>query len=124
MPGEKEDHSESRQVLINGKGLLNPKYFKDTLMRTKITLKTCFALPGSDSEMRSLPESVETVEDLLSYIGGKIEYSFIDPESGHLEEDLEIIVNKKEIWFYPTALNMPLQDGDLVEIYLLPLGGG
>jgi hypothetical protein len=67
---------------------------------------------------------VKTVGDLLGNIGGQIEYSFINPESGQLEEDLEIIVNKKEIWFYPDALNTPLQDGDVVEIYLLPLGGG
>lgn len=93
-------------------------------METRISLKTCFALPGSGSEMMSLPESVNTVGDLLGYIGGQIEFSFIHPESGQLEEDLEIIVNKKEIWFYPDALNTPLQDGDVVEIYLLPLGGG
>ena len=74
--------------------------------------------------MMSLPESVNTVGDLLGYIGGQIEFSFIHPESGQLEEDLEIIVNKKEIWFYPDALNTPLQDDDVVEIYLLPLGGG
>jgi hypothetical protein len=91
---------------------------------TRITLQTCFAIPGSGSEKMPLPEGVETVGDLIKYIGAQIEFSFINPESGQLEEDLEIIVNKKEIWFYPTALNTPLQDGDVVEIYLLPLGGG
>ena len=93
-------------------------------METRISLKTCFALPGSGSERMPLPEGVETVGDLINYIGGQIEYSFINPESDQLEEDLEIILNKKEIWFYPGALNTPLQDGDVVEIYLLPLGGG
>ena len=93
-------------------------------METRISLKTCFALPDSGSERMPLPEGVETVGDLINYIGVQIEYSFIDPESGQLEEDLEIIVNKKEIWFYPEALNTPLQDSDVVEIYLLPLGGG
>jgi molybdopterin converting factor small subunit len=93
-------------------------------MGTRISLKTCFALPDSASEGMPLPEGVETVGDLINHIGGQIEYSFMDPESGHLEEDLEIIVNKKEIWFYPDALNTPLQDGDVVEVYLLPLGGG
>lgn len=93
-------------------------------METTISLKTCFALPETSTEKMPLPEGVKTVGDLISYIGGQIEYSFMDPESGQLEEDLEIIVNKKEIWFYPAALNTPLQDGDVVEIYLLPLGGG
>ena len=93
-------------------------------METRISLKTCFAVPESTSEGMPLPEGVETVGDLINYIGGQIEYSFMDPESGQLEEDLEIIVNKKEIWFYPAALDTPLQDGDMIEIYLLPLGGG
>ena len=93
-------------------------------MGTSISLQTCFAIPGSESKRMSLPEGVKTVGDLLCNIGGQIEYSFINPESGQLEEDLEIIINKKEIWFYPDALNTPLQDGDVVEIYLLPLGGG
>ena len=66
-------------------------------METRISLKTCFALPGSDSERMPLPEGVGTVGDLINYIGGQIEYSFINPESGQLEEDLEIILNKKEI---------------------------
>jgi hypothetical protein len=104
--------------------LPGPKYYKNALMETKISLKTCFALPGSDSERMPLPEGVGTVGDLINYMGGQIEYSFINPESGQLEEDLEIILNKKEIWFYPEALNTPLQDSDVVEIYLLPLGGG
>ena len=71
-----------------------------------------------------LPKGVETVRDLLINMSGQMNYSFIDPGTGDLEEDLEIIVNNKEVWFYPSALDAPLKEGDLVEIYLLPLGGG
>ncbi|MFH0845730.1 MAG: hypothetical protein V1930_09635 [Pseudomonadota bacterium] len=93
-------------------------------MARKIKLQTCFALARSDSERMVLPEVVKTVSDLLSYMGGKIDFSFTDPGSGRIEDDLEIILNNKDIWFYPEALNRELQDGDIVEIYLLPLGGG
>ena len=93
-------------------------------MGVKIKLQTCFALSGSDTETMTLPEGVETVADLLSHMGREINFSFFDPGSGNLEEDLEIIVNNKEVWFYPAALKTPLHDGDIVEIYLLPLGGG
>ena len=90
---------------------------------TTIRLKTCFALSGADSETRILPEEVGTVADLLLHIGREADFRFMNP-AGQLEEDLEILVNRKEIWFYPKALNTELQDGDVVEIYLLPLGGG
>jgi len=93
-------------------------------MKTRIKLQTCFALPGLGSNMMSLPEGVKTIADLLFHMGIKMDYAFIDPKTGNLEEDIEIIVNGKEVWFYPTALNTPLKDGDTIEIYLLPLGGG
>jgi molybdopterin converting factor small subunit len=94
------------------------------MMGKRITLQTSFALPVSGSDTMTLPEGVETVGDLLGHMGEQINFTFIDLETGSLEEDLEIIVNEKEIWFYPSALNTPLKDGDKVEIYLLPLGGG
>jgi hypothetical protein len=93
-------------------------------MGKMINLKTCFALPGSGSGMLALPEGVETVRDLLGDMGGQIGFNFIDLKTGELEEDLEIIINGKEVWFYPSALDINLNDGDIVEIYLLPLGGG
>ena len=74
-------------------------------MGTKIKLQTCFALSGSDSEMMTLPEGVKTLSDLLKYMGREINFSFIHPESGQLEEDLEIIVNGKEIRFHPNGLD-------------------
>ena len=93
-------------------------------MGKKIVLHTSFALSGSGADTTLLPEGVETVSDLLGHMGKQINFTFLDLETGNLEEDLEIILNEKEIWFYPTALNTPLKDGDKVEVYLLPLGGG
>ena len=93
-------------------------------MGIKVDLKTCFALPGSGSGMLDLPEGVETVGNLLEHMGVQIGFNFIDLNTGELEEDLEIILNGKEVWFYASALDTNLNDGDTVEIYLLPLGGG
>lgn len=93
-------------------------------MGKRIALQTSLALPGSGSDTMPLPEGVETVGDLLRHMGEQIHFKFIDFKTASLEEDLEIILNEKEIWFYPSALHTPLKDGDKVEIYLLPLGGG
>ena len=93
-------------------------------METGIKLQTCFALPDSGSEVTILPEGVKTVKDFLHHVGSRIDFSFIDPVTGKLEEDLEIILNNKDVWFYPATLDTSLSDGDTLEIYLLPLGGG
>ena len=93
-------------------------------MGMKINLQTCFALSGSDSEVMTIPEGVKTVSDFLGYIGREIDFNFINPETGHLEGELEIILNGKEIWFHPKGLDTLLQDGYRLEIYLLPIGGG
>jgi hypothetical protein len=93
-------------------------------MGKEIILKTCFGISGSDSNRFALPQDVKTFKDLLAHIGGKIDFNFVDPETGRVEEDLEIILNEKDIWFYPDAMGTELKDGDVVEIYLLPLGGG
>jgi len=60
----------------------------------------------------------------LEHIGKQIDFAFIDTNSGELKIELEILVNGKDVWFYPTGLNTPLKDGNLLEIYLIPLGGG
>jgi 1-acyl-sn-glycerol-3-phosphate acyltransferase len=71
-----------------------------------------------------LPSSIKTVEDLLRHIGQKIDFLFIDAQTGRLRPDIEIIVNGKEIWFYPEGLRKPVHDKDSIEITLIPLGGG
>ena len=93
-------------------------------MGITIELKTCFAVPGWESGKREVPEGVGTIKDLLLLLGKEARFDFVDARSGDLEKDLEIQVNGKEVWFYPSGLDRPLEDGDVVEIYLMPLGGG
>ena len=93
-------------------------------MKTRIIFRTCFALPGSDSETMDLPEGVITVADLINWMGREINISFIDLKTGEIENDIEVILNGKEVFFYPDGVDRVLNDGDLLEIFLLPLGGG
>ena len=93
-------------------------------MKTRIKFRTCFALPGAESEIMELPEGVATVADLINCIGDEMNVSLIDPKTGELEKDLEVILNGKDVFFYPDALNNTLNEDDLLEIFLLPLGGG
>jgi len=93
-------------------------------MPATIKLDTNFAFGGSGSDGFSLPSGVTTIGDLLRHIGKAVDFPFIDPDSGDLEIDLEISINGKDIWFYPTGLNTPLKEGDVVDISMIPLGGG
>ena len=93
-------------------------------MKKRIKLQTCFSLPGSDSDMMDLPNGVITIKDLLHHMEKALKFNLIDSNSGDLDKDIDIILNGKEVWFYPYKLNHPLCDGDTLEIYLLPLGGG
>jgi len=71
-----------------------------------------------------LASSVQSVNDLLRYLGERIDFVFLDAASGRLRPDIEVIVNGKEIWFYPEGLQKPIHDGDSIEVTLIPLGGG
>jgi len=71
-----------------------------------------------------LPSSVRNVEDLLRHIGEKINFVFLDAQTGKLRPDIDILVNGKEIGFYPEGLKRVILDGDSIEITLVPLGGG
>ena len=93
-------------------------------MRTRIIFRTCFALLGSDSDIMDLPEGVVTIADLIHWMGREINVSFIDSKTGEIDSDIEIILNGKEVFFYPDSVDTVLNDGDQLEIYLLPLGGG
>jgi hypothetical protein len=93
-------------------------------MSVSITLNTNFAFRDPGSGDFSLPVEVKTISDLLRYISRRIGFDLIDPDSGELEIDLEITINGKEPWFFPTGLNTPLNHGDSVLVSLIPLGGG
>lgn len=93
-------------------------------MGVSIKLNTNFAFRDTNSEEFSLPKEVKTISDLLRFISQKIGFDLIDPESGELEMDLELTINGKELWFFPTGLDTPLNNGDSVLVSLIPLGGG
>ena len=93
-------------------------------MPKQIKLKTSIAVPGVAADVTTLPEHVNTIRDLLIEIGGRIKFDFIDSGSGDLVQDIEIVINGKEVWFYPRGLDACLEDGDAVEIHLIALGGG
>ena len=71
-----------------------------------------------------LPDEVKTLRDLLNDVSRKIHFELFDPKSGDLKDDFEIIINNKEIWFHPERFETQIQNGDTVEIYMVPLGGG
>jgi hypothetical protein len=93
-------------------------------MPITITMKSNLSLQRSREPQMVLPLSVESVNELLCYLGEKIDFVFLDAASGKLRPDIEVIVNGKEIWFYPEGLQKPIHDGDSIEVTLIPLGGG
>ena len=93
-------------------------------MPTTVTMKSNVSLSRVQGPDMTLPSSVKDMEDLLRHVGEKIDFIFIDAQTGRLRPDIEIIVNGREIWFYPEGLRKPVHDGDSIEITLIPLGGG
>ena len=93
-------------------------------MTVKIHLTSTIVIPGLESDPAALPEEVRTLRDLLVYIGGKLRFDLVDGKTGNLGDDLEIMINGKEIWFFPKGLDTPLEENDSVEIHMVPLGGG
>jgi hypothetical protein len=91
---------------------------------TSVRLRTNFSYHGPEKEELMLPDGVATVSDLLHHIGREVDFVFLDSRTGDLRPDIEVIVNGRDIWFYPGGLQRSLGDGDLVEISLIPLGGG
>ncbi len=93
-------------------------------MTTRITLRTNFTVPGRVNDSLALDSHVDTLSRLLSYLGEKIRFELIDLHGGELETDLEVLVNGKDFRFLPGGIHALIREGDLVEVYLLPLGGG
>ena len=93
-------------------------------MTTSIILKSNVSLDRPQGAETVLPPAVANMEDLLRYIAKQIDFIFLDAQTGKLRPDIEILVNGKEIWFYPEGLKRPVFDGDAIEITLIPLGGG
>ena len=93
-------------------------------MPTTVTMKSNVSLSRVQGPDMILPSCVKDMEDLLRHVGEKTDFLFIDGQTGRLRPDIEIIVNGKEIWFYPEGLRKPVHDKDSIEITLIPLGGG
>jgi hypothetical protein len=91
---------------------------------TTIVIKSNVSLNRTGGPEMVLPSSVRTMKDLLLHIGEKIDFVFLDAQTGKLRADIDIVVNGKEIWFYPEGLKKPVFDGDSIDITLIPLGGG
>ncbi|HOJ42960.1 MAG TPA: hypothetical protein PK800_02460 [Syntrophorhabdaceae bacterium] len=86
--------------------------------RIKIKIKTNFS--GSDFEVE-VPAHYNVRQILISTMPQYINESIIDKE---ISEEWEILINEKEIWFYKDKFETRLKEGDLLEVYLTPLGGG
>ena len=93
-------------------------------MPTTVTMKTNVSLSRPQGPDLVLPCSVKTMEDLLRHVGEQVDFLFIDAQTGKLRPDIDILVNGKEIWFYPEGLKKPISHRDSIEITLIPLGGG
>ena len=93
-------------------------------MPTSVTLRTNASLNRTQGAELVLPSSVRTMEDLLRHVGEQIDFLLIDGQTGNLRPDIEILVNGKELWFYPDGLRRAIRDQDSIEITLIPLGGG
>ena len=93
-------------------------------MPITITMKSNLSLRRSREPQMVLPSSVRSVEDLLRHLGEAIDFVFLDGVTGKLRPDIEVIVNGKEIWFYPESFKRLIYDGDSIEVTLIPLGGG
>ena len=93
-------------------------------MGVKIALISNFSLGISDPENFLLPPHITTIGDLLRHVGEQMNFPLVAANADDLRRDIEVSINGKEVWFYPSALNTPLKEGDSVEVNVVPLGGG
>ncbi|MFC1905341.1 MoaD/ThiS family protein [Chloroflexota bacterium] len=78
------------------------------------------------SEVLELEDPKTTLRDLLTTVNENRERKlpFIDPQTGKLDELFKISINGKDCQYLPQGLNTTMNDGDMVEIYILAIGGG
>jgi hypothetical protein len=91
-------------------------------MKIKLTSNCALRIQGSGDFL--LPESVRTIGELLQYLEKRIDFVFVDKGGEKLRPDVEILLNGKEIWFFPGGLKTSITEGDSMDITLTPLGGG
>ena len=90
----------------------------------KVNLKTNFSFSTGKAGNMELPPLVATIGDLLGYIGTRIDFTLVDAGHETLRPDVEVLINCKDVSFYPDGLQTVLKDGDMVDVALMPLGGG
>ncbi|MGD9077370.1 MAG: hypothetical protein PVJ69_19285 [Desulfobacteraceae bacterium] len=93
-------------------------------MPLKIKLKTNVSFSALESGEMTLPPGISTIGGFLRYLGQQKDFALLDPDSRKLETYFEILLNDKDIWFYPNKLDTSLKNGDSVQINLIPIGGG
>jgi hypothetical protein len=93
-------------------------------MPLKIKLKTNVSFSALESGEMTLPPGISTIGGFLRYLGQQKDFALLDPDSRKLETYFEILLNDKDIWFYPNKLDTSLKNGDSVHINLIPIGGG
>lgn len=89
----------------------------------KFHVTSRFLLEGR--ELKLMINENETVGSIIKRIMEKrdeFKEALLDPKDGTLRKDLLVIVNSQEIP-YPTRLNVPLKDGDVVALLQLAVGG-
>lgn len=62
------------------------------------------------------------VKELLMKLIKDLPYGLLSEDD--LDQNIEILLNGKDIHFLPEKLDYELKNGDTLEIYLTPLGGG
>jgi len=89
-----------------------------------ISLRTAVIIPSMERDEVMLQEDVCSVRDLLHFIGSKVNFDIIDPISGDLCDDFEIVINGQEVLFLHNGLDTNLNNGDAVIMNIIGLGGG
>ena len=77
-------------------------------------------------EVLEVEEKEITLRGLLTMVNNiqERDLPFIAPGTGELDELFKISVNGKDCQYLPQRLNTNLNNGDLVEIAILAIGGG
>jgi molybdopterin converting factor small subunit len=90
-------------------------------MKVKITSNISLGVKELEIDKDSI-----TLEDVLSWVNSKQErvLPFVDPATSELDELFEIGINGRDCRYMPQRLNTALKDGDLVEIFIVAVGGG
>ncbi|MFH1033969.1 MAG: hypothetical protein V1806_05630 [Pseudomonadota bacterium] len=93
-------------------------------MAPRILLVSSFSFPGKRQAHMELPEGMRTIGDLLRHLGQALEYSLLAPGGRDIDDDLEVSINGRGLWSHAQGLDTVLRQDDVVEIYMLTLGGG